>query len=88
MPQTTLTVRMDANLKKQFDALCAEFGMTASTAVTIFAKTIVRERKIPFEITASDPFYSEANQQRLTKSIEQLNANAGTRHDLLEVGDA
>ena len=48
MTQTTLNVRMDANLKKQFDELCADFGMTPSTAVNIFVKTLVRERRIPF----------------------------------------
>jgi len=84
MSQTTLNVRMDANLKKQFDALCAEFGMTASTAVTIFAKTIVRERRIPFEITATDPFYNECNQRHIEKSIDQLNANDGKPHELIE----
>lgn len=57
MTQTTLNVRMDAELKQQFDAICSEFGMTPSTAVNIFARTIVRERRIPFEIAAPrDPF--------------------------------
>lgn len=52
MPQSTFSVRMDEGVKKQFDNLCANFGMTASTAFNIFARTVVRERKIPFEITA------------------------------------
>jgi len=43
---------MDENLKKQFDALCADFGMTASTAFNIFARAVVRERRIPFEIVS------------------------------------
>ena len=52
MALATFSVRMDENLKKQFDSLCSDFGMTASTAFNIFAKTVVRERKIPFEIVA------------------------------------
>jgi addiction module RelB/DinJ family antitoxin len=52
MALSTFSVRMDENLKKQFDSLCNDFGMTASTAFNIFAKTVVRERKIPFEIVA------------------------------------
>ena len=52
MAQTTMSIRIDDNLKKQFDALCDEFGMSISTAFTIFAKTVVRERKIPFNISA------------------------------------
>lgn len=50
MAQATFSVRMEESLKKQFDALCADFGMTASTAINIYARAVVRERKIPFEI--------------------------------------
>lgn len=52
MAQATFSVRMEENLKKQFDSLCNDFGMTASTAFNVFAKAVVRERKIPFEIIA------------------------------------
>jgi len=48
----TFSVRMDATLKKQFDALCQEFGMNTSTAINVFAKAVVRQRKIPFEISS------------------------------------
>lgn len=54
MALATFSVRMDENLKKQFDALCTEFGMNATTAFNVFARAVVRERKIPFEIQASD----------------------------------
>lgn len=54
MAQSTFSVRMDEGLKKQFDALCANFGMNATTAFNVFARAVVRERKIPFEIQA-DP---------------------------------
>ena len=55
MAQATFSIRMDGDLKKQFDNLCTDFGMTASTAFNIFARAVVRERKIPFEIVASEP---------------------------------
>lgn len=55
MAQSTFSVRMDENLKKQFDELCNDFGMTASTAFNIFARAVVRERKIPFEIVSPEP---------------------------------
>lgn len=53
MPQTAMTIRMDKDLKVQFDALCDEFGMSANTAFNIFARTVVRNRRIPFVIEAS-----------------------------------
>jgi DNA-damage-inducible protein J len=73
MAQTTLSVRMDETVKKQFDAFCAEVGMNASVAINIFVKAVLREHRIPFEIAVNDdPFYSEANMARLKKSIAQL----------------
>ena len=73
MGQSTISVRLDDTIKKQFDSLCAEFGMSASTAFNIYARTVVRQRKIPFEITAeNDPFYGESNAKILKESIEQM----------------
>lgn len=72
MAQTTLSVRMDADIKRQLDALCADVGMTTSTAVNMFAKAFIRERRLPFDVVASDPFYSECNINHLRRSIRQL----------------
>ena len=55
MAQATFSVRMDETLKRQFDTLCSDFGMTASTAINVFARAVVRERKIPFEIVSPEP---------------------------------
>ena len=52
MAQTAMTIRMDSDLKAQFDALCNEFGMSTNTAFNIFARTVVRKRRIPFPIEA------------------------------------
>lgn len=84
MSQTTISIRIDEELKKQVEELFAEFGMNMTTAFTIFAKAVVRERKIPFEIKADDPFYNENNMLHLIKSIEQLNRGNGILHDIIE----
>ena len=62
-----MTVRMDSNLKASFDALCAQFGMSANAAMNIFANAVVRQRKIPFEIKASEP-------RTYTRGIEAFRA--------------
>lgn len=54
MAQVSMTVRMDSQLKQNFDALCQQFGMSANTAMNIFANAVVMYRKIPFEIKAED----------------------------------
>ena len=87
MAQATFSVRMDDGLKKDFDRLCSDFGMSMSTAITVFAKAVVRERKIPFEISASDTFYSEKNRKYLMKSLEEYKKGNLTQHDLIEVED-
>lgn len=55
MATKNITIRMDEELKKQFDSLCNEIGLSMGSAITIFAKTVVRERRIPFELTAPLP---------------------------------
>lgn len=55
MAQTSVNIRMDEDLKKQFDNFCSDVGMSMTTAFCIFAKTVVRERRIPFEIRINEP---------------------------------
>lgn len=86
MSQTTLSVRMDAEIKKRFDAFCADAGMNATVAVNLFARAVLREKKIPFEIVGNDdPFYSLKNQTRLREAMEQLEAGQGTERSVIEV---
>ncbi len=73
MAQATFSIRMDSELKEQLDELCSEFGMSTSTAFTIFAKKVVRERRIPFEITSSD---SEVTLERGREAFRLLREEA------------
>ena len=52
MAQVLMTVRMDSQLKQQFNELCNEIGMSVNTAINIFANAVVRTRSIPFRIEA------------------------------------
>jgi len=54
MAQSTLSMRVDDTLKKKFDIICDDFGFTSTAAITVFMKTVVRERRIPFEIKATN----------------------------------
>lgn len=83
MGQTTLNVRMDEDVKRRFDDFCADVGMNASVAVNLFVKTVIREQCIPFLITTNS-IWSEENQAILRRSIAQLDAGRGTRHELIE----
>jgi DNA-damage-inducible protein J len=50
MSQANINIRMDEDLKQKFDAMCKELGLNMTTAVTIFARQVVREQAIPFRI--------------------------------------
>ena len=68
MAQTTVSVRMDDALKRDFDEVCNELGLSMTTAITMLAKKMTREKRLPFEVSV-DPFYSDENMARLRKSI-------------------
>ncbi len=50
METLNLSVRVDANDKKNFEQFCDEVGMNVSTAINMFIKAVLREQKLPFEI--------------------------------------
>lgn len=81
MSQTTISVRMDDKLKKDFDSVCNELGLSMTTAITMLAKKMTREKRLPFEVSM-DPFYSDENMARLRKSIAQMDATGGTVHEV------
>ena len=86
MATTSITIRMDEELKKQAETLFDEIGMNMTTAFTIFAKAAVRQQRIPFEL-AADPFYSDINQARLRRAAKDMDAGKWTVHELIEDND-
>ena len=49
---TTISLRLEDEVKRELDKMCGEMGMSLTTFFTIYAKRALRERRIPFEITA------------------------------------
>ena len=73
MGQVSMTVRMDSQLKQQFNELCNEIGMSVNTAINVFAKAVVKTRSIPFEIKAdavSEPMSGLEAFQKMRKMAE------------------
>ena len=80
MAQTVnVNFRMDADLKR---------SMTMTTAFTIFAKKVSREKRIPFEVSV-DPFYSESNMRHLEQIAQDVAAGRAhfAEHELIEADD-
>ncbi len=50
MNQAILSVRVNANDKKEFEEFCSKTGMNISTAINMFIKNVVREQRLPFQV--------------------------------------
>ena len=85
MAQAMINFRIYEKIKKEMEKICREMGMSMTTAFTIFATKVTKERRIPFEITA-DPFYSESNIKYLEKVIADIESGKAklVEHDLIE----
>ena len=70
---TTMSIRVDSNLKRRFDLLCDEFGLSNTAALMLFIKTMVRERRIPFEIKTDT---IEESRRKALLAIEQMRKDA------------
>lgn len=70
---TTVSLRFDDEMKRQLDEMCDEMGMNLTTLFMIYAKKVLRDRRIPFDIVAPiDPFYSPVNLEQLQKADQQI----------------
>ena len=88
MPQTTFSVRMDSEVKKQLDDFCSQVGMNTTVAFNLFARAVLRERRLPFDITIdSDPFYGESNLAHLRRGVDALNSGKGVEHGIIEASE-
>lgn len=83
MSQVSMTVRMDSSLKSSFDMLCSEFGMSANTAMTIFAKAVVQRGRIPFDIL-SNKAAAASEGQKSFRAIRTLAESGGFPEMTLE----
>ena len=70
MAQSMINFRMDTAEKKSFEEVCEQLGLSITTAFKMFAKKVIREKRIPFDV-AVDPFYSEKNMEHLKKIIDE-----------------
>ena len=78
MGQSTISIRVDEKLKKSFDELCNEIGLSNSAAVTIFMKAAVREQRIPFELRTETEDEIRARSLAAFHKLRAIAAENGT----------
>lgn len=72
MANTSINIRMDADLKRQFEAFCSDVGITMTMAFNVFARKAVREHRIPFEISGDVP---NAETVEAIQEVKRMKAN-------------
>lgn len=83
MTAVPITMRAEPEIKALFEQVCQEIGLSVNAALNIFVKRVVRDRKIPFELSA-DPFYCESNMRHLRASAAEARAGYVTEHERVE----
>lgn len=87
MADTLVTLRVEENTKKKFDQFCQDVGINMSAAINMFIHTVIREQKIPFEIS-SDREKSFENLMKSVKKIQKKSVENGLSEMTMEEIDA
>ena len=70
----TLTMNTDEKTAENFYAFCEELGLDMSTAINLFMKACLREKRIPFELSLLNKENSKIL-ENTPPSIEELMEN-------------
>ena len=71
MGQTVINISIDEDLKNEFEDVCTKMGLSISSAINLFAKTVVREKRFPIDLR-----YIEPSKEEVLSALEQLHKDA------------
>lgn len=85
MSQAMINIRMNTEEKDSFESICEQLGLSITAAFKIFAKKVIREKRIPFDLSLNS-FYSDNNIEHLTHVINEIETGKAplVEHDLIE----
>jgi len=78
---TNLNIRIDKKLKSQMEEVVSELGLNVSTAINMFARQVVRQGRIPFDISLDVPNKETINAMQEAEYIAS-NPDAKGYHDV------
>ena len=73
-----LNIRVDEDVKNQLEFWLDKFGMNTTTAFNLFAKAVIRERRIPFDIQGDE--YDDY----IFDSLKEFETNFETNQALID----
>ena len=83
MSTSTITIRVDKELKKRAEEIFANIGISTTTAFTLFMKKVIRDEEIPFKLQI-DPFYSKENIEEIKSRIKDLDEGMNVVYKTIE----
>lgn len=84
MSTANINIRLDSDLKNELDRIFNELGLTTTAAFTIFAKTVAREKRIPFELTLRVPNQETLDAIQDARLKRNLSKNFTNVEDLMD----
>lgn len=78
-----INIRMDPQLKEEFDAFCSDIGLTMTAAFVLFAKKCVSSHRIPFAIGDDLPMQGQAPSDERRKSPRE--GDSGERRGMVDI---
>jgi addiction module RelB/DinJ family antitoxin len=95
MGAVNVTVRIDEEVKRDFDVFCRNVGLNTTTAIHLFMRAVLRTRKLPFSISdmelqkqAASPDGKEALPNAIEDAPEQIAENGAADTAMGETEEA
>ena len=85
MADTVVTIRVDENAKQRFDKFCGDVGISMSAALNMFIYTVIREQKIPFEISSDREKILQQGREALKSLQEEAKRNGISEMTMEEI---
>lgn len=83
MAQATITFRIDEEMKEELNGICEALGLTLSGALTIFAKKMINERGLPFDLKLN-PNYETIKTMKEVEENKGLSKTFTSVNELME----
>ncbi|MEG0322569.1 MAG: type II toxin-antitoxin system RelB/DinJ family antitoxin [Raoultibacter sp.] len=83
MATSTFNIRMDADLKRDVDAVSKSIGLTSAAAFNVFARQFVAHQGFPFSVVAPIPSEKEFSEE-MDRMYLSMKDGQESEHDLIE----
>lgn len=82
--EARISSRIDADLKREGDAILSEIGLKPSQAIALFYKQIVRQRGIPFDLRLPNETLTAAMTEAREPNFKAETTSYGSAREMLD----